>query len=98
MDLGWVSTNAPPVAAGKPLCVCAESLWLWNRMPLRIVYRKEGRHKLAKAASPAADLMTTSPRKLTGETSMHRSGRLFASMPVSALSSMLSRVLLPASD
>ena len=66
MDLGWVKTNAPPVAAGKPLCVCAESLWLWNRMPLRIVYRKEGRHKLAKVAGPAADLVATSQRRMTG--------------------------------
>ena len=70
MDLGWVTTNAPTVAAGRQLCVCAESLWLWNRMPLRIVYRNEGRRKLNKAAGPAADLVATSPRRMTGEAHM----------------------------
>ena len=79
MELGWVTTNAPPVAAGQPLCICAQSLWLWNRMPLRIVYRKEGRSKLSKAAGPATELVAMSPRRMTGEAPLRfRAGGLTA--------------------
>ena len=78
MQLGWVDTNAPPVAAGQRLCVCAQSLWLWTRMPLRIVYRKEGRAKLTKAFGPTADRTSSSPRRMTGETALHHSHHIIA--------------------
>ena len=81
MHLGWVGTNSPPVAAGQRLCVYAQSLWLWTRMPLRIVYRKEGRAKLTKALQPAIDRAATSPRRLTGDMPPCRGRPIYSWLP-----------------
>ena len=41
MELGWVTTNKPPVRQGANVCVAANLFGLWLRNPLRIVYVRD---------------------------------------------------------
>jgi hypothetical protein len=66
MQLGWVVTSQPPITVGQPLCISAQSLWVWNRLPLRIVYRKEGKAKVpASSALTLGEDGSASPRRHT---------------------------------
>lgn len=64
MELGWVATSRPPITVGQPLCISAQSLWIWSRLPLRVVYRKEGKAKVpASSALPLGDGGSGDPRQ-----------------------------------
>lgn len=46
MDLGWVQTNSPAISQGNKVCISARSLFIWNRLPLEIVYARSERAQL----------------------------------------------------
>lgn len=48
MDLGWVQTNRPAISKGEKVCVAARSLFLWNRLPLEVVYARSERPRLSR--------------------------------------------------
>ena len=41
---GWVQTNAPDIGKGAKVCVSARSIFIWNRLPLEVVYSRNERH------------------------------------------------------
>lgn len=43
---GWVQTNRPAIAAGEKVCISARSIFLWNRLPLEVVYSRSERTQL----------------------------------------------------
>lgn len=71
MELGWVCTSQPPIVIGRPLCISAQSLWIWNRFPLRVVFRKEGKAKMQSSAHSLHCSGSCNPQKhsITGEQS-----------------------------
>lgn len=45
---GWVQTNRPTISKGEKVCVAARSLFLWNRLPLEVVYARSERTRLSR--------------------------------------------------
>ena len=45
---GWVQTNRPPISKGEKVCVAARSLFLWNRLPLEVIYTRNERTHLPR--------------------------------------------------
>lgn len=43
---GWVQTNRPAISKGEKVCIAARSLFLWNRLPLEVVYARNERTRL----------------------------------------------------
>lgn len=61
MSLGWVDTNMPPVKQGAQVCVVAQSLFVWSRLPLEIVYTTT-----ALSQTHSVDANLSIHRRLTG--------------------------------
>ena len=45
---GWVQTNRPPISKGEKVCVAARSLFVWNRLPLEVIYTRNERTHLPR--------------------------------------------------
>jgi Domain of unknown function (DUF1990) len=52
MQLGWTQTTKPSIKPREKLCIMAQSLWLWNRFPLEVVYKSDKRGKFPRYERP----------------------------------------------
>jgi hypothetical protein len=43
-----VQTNRPLISKGEKVCVAARSLFIWNRLPLEVVYSRNERTSLPR--------------------------------------------------
>jgi len=44
-----VQTNRPVIGKGEKVCVSARSLFLWNCLPLEVIYSRNERTRLSRA-------------------------------------------------